>query len=201
MHEERKRSLAKGITWRILATSDTVILALIFTGSVSAALSIGGLELLTKTAWYYVHERAWLHAGTQNTHPTFARFLGNTAHARSVLKAVTWRLIGAVDTFIIALLITGHLGVSSAIGGAELITKVTLYYLHERLWLHIHWGTPAPENNSPFPDNSLAQYFEETLEILRRYYHLGAALFYVILCVLFMVIFAAVIFAFHSSTY
>ena len=53
---------------------------------------------------------------------------------RALAKAVTWRVVGTTDTFVWALLIT-HKPVSAAmIGGAEVFTKIFLYYLHERLW-------------------------------------------------------------------
>jgi uncharacterized membrane protein len=53
---------------------------------------------------------------------------------RSLLKAVSWRLTGTVDTIVLAWLITGHVGKALSIGGAELITKTLLYYFHERAW-------------------------------------------------------------------
>lgn len=53
---------------------------------------------------------------------------------RSVTKAITWRIIGTMDTMLIALLLTGNIKISSAIGGIEIITKTILYYIHERLW-------------------------------------------------------------------
>ena len=59
--ESRTRSLMKGITWRILATITTVVIAWFITGDVSAALSIGFIEVFAKIAIYYLHERAWAH--------------------------------------------------------------------------------------------------------------------------------------------
>ena len=61
--ESRTRSLLKGITWRILATLTTMIIAWFITGDVSAALSIGFIEVFAKLAIYYLHERAWAHIG------------------------------------------------------------------------------------------------------------------------------------------
>ena len=57
--ESRRRSFAKMTSWRVLASLDTALLALLFTGSVGAALSIGGLEVGTKLVLYYLHERLW----------------------------------------------------------------------------------------------------------------------------------------------
>lgn len=62
------------------------------------------------------------------------------AHSRSLAKAVTWRLTGSVDTFILGLLITGSVGIAGSISGVELITKIALFYLHERAWTFVSWG-------------------------------------------------------------
>ena len=53
---------------------------------------------------------------------------------RHILKSVTWRLVGTVDTVILSWVITGNLETGLKIGGVEVITKMILYYLHERLW-------------------------------------------------------------------
>lgn len=59
---------------------------------------------------------------------------------RSLVKAVTWRLTGSIDTFIISWIITGHVGLASGIAVTELITKIFLYWTHERIWNKIAWG-------------------------------------------------------------
>jgi uncharacterized membrane protein len=55
----KRRHLAKTLTWRVLATTDTFIIAWIITGTVSFAASIATIEVLTKMVLYYWHERAW----------------------------------------------------------------------------------------------------------------------------------------------
>ncbi|MBE0519963.1 DUF2061 domain-containing protein [Candidatus Bathyarchaeota archaeon] len=57
--EKRVRSLAKTISWRIVATSTTILLVFLFTGNLVISASVGSLELLAKTVIYYVHERIW----------------------------------------------------------------------------------------------------------------------------------------------
>jgi uncharacterized membrane protein len=57
---------------------------------------------------------------------------------KSVLKAISWRIVGTIDTMVISFIITGKLTMALTIGGVEVFTKVMLYYLHERLWAHIH---------------------------------------------------------------
>ena len=58
--ESHVRSLLKGLTWRILATGTTMLIAWKTTGDVSLALKIGGIEFFAKFFVYYAHERAWL---------------------------------------------------------------------------------------------------------------------------------------------
>ena len=56
---ERKRHLAKTITWRAVGTLDTVLLSYLITGSIKIGFTIGSIEMFTKMALYYLHERAW----------------------------------------------------------------------------------------------------------------------------------------------
>ncbi|MDH3648538.1 MAG: DUF2061 domain-containing protein [Saprospiraceae bacterium] len=57
--ESHLRSLLKGITWRVIATSTTVAIAWLITGQIEDALKIGGIEFIGKILIYYLHERAW----------------------------------------------------------------------------------------------------------------------------------------------
>ena len=54
-----KRSLAKTLTWRFIATTTTIFVAFILTGSVLISLEIGSLEVILKTIFYYLHEKSW----------------------------------------------------------------------------------------------------------------------------------------------
>ena len=56
------------------------------------------------------------------------------ARKRHILKTVTWRIVGTLDTMILSWVITGSLKTGLAIGGVEVVTKMVLYYLHERAW-------------------------------------------------------------------
>lgn len=58
----------------------------------------------------------------------------------SVMKTLSWRLIGTLDTMIISYFITGKLDVAIGIGGVEVFSKMILYYLHERAWLKVLKG-------------------------------------------------------------
>ena len=50
-------------------------------------------------------------------------------------------MVGTLDTFLLAWLITGSIEIGDMAGGAEVITKTVLYYVHERVWYnYIHYG-------------------------------------------------------------
>lgn len=64
----------------------------------------------------------------------------NESNTRSLAKAISWRVTGTVDTFIISFFITGEFTLAGAIALTEVITKVFLYWAHERVWNKIKWG-------------------------------------------------------------
>lgn len=66
---------------------------------------------------------------------------------RSVVKTISWRTIGTLDTVIISYFITGDLKMAASIGSIELFTKMFLYYFHERAWNKISFGKIKPTNN------------------------------------------------------
>lgn len=59
---------------------------------------------------------------------------------RSLIKAVSWRAAGSLDTTLLAFLFTNSLAIATTIGSAEIITKTLLYYLHERAWMRVGLG-------------------------------------------------------------
>jgi uncharacterized membrane protein len=58
------------------------------------------------------------------------------SYKRHIAKTISWRVIGTLDTIILSWIITGNLKIGMAIGGVEVITKMILYFLHERFWYH-----------------------------------------------------------------
>jgi len=61
-------------------------------------------------------------------------------HARSIVKAISWRATGSLDTFVIAALVTGNSKLAGGVALGELLTKTALYYAHERAWALVPWG-------------------------------------------------------------
>ncbi len=84
--------------------------------------------MLTKMVLYYAHERVWL------------RFELGNSKTRHLIKTITWRFIGTIDTIILSWIISGNPMTGLKIGAAEVFTKMILYYLHERAWYKINYG-------------------------------------------------------------
>ena len=63
---------------------------------------------------------------------------------RSVIKAISWRTVGTIDTIIVSYFITGNLVMAASIGSIEVVTKMALYYFHERAWNKLSFGRVKP---------------------------------------------------------
>ena len=70
---------------------------------------------------------------------TFQATNNSEQPVRSFAKALSWRILGTADTVVISWLITGKISMAISIGSIEVITKMILYYGHERLWNTIKW--------------------------------------------------------------
>ncbi|BAO76180.1 conserved hypothetical protein [Winogradskyella sp. PG-2] len=77
---------------------------------------------------YYVHERLWFKSTIKSS------------NRRHILKTFSWRGIGTLDTVILSWIITGNPLTGLKIGGSEVITKMILYYGHEKVWYRINYG-------------------------------------------------------------
>jgi uncharacterized membrane protein len=129
-----KRHIAKTITWRIVGTLDTILLAWLISGNSSTGLKIGFAEVITKMVLYYLHERIWFHGELKMLSGKW------NSRARHIAKTVSWRIVGTMDTMLLAWIITGSPVTGLKIGLAEVVTKMFLYYLHERTWYGMDFG-------------------------------------------------------------
>ncbi len=66
-------------------------------------------------------------------------------HVRSIVKSITFRLIATAVTIILVLIFTGEIILAMQVGILEAVSKLILYYAHERIWGHITWGTPISD--------------------------------------------------------
>ena len=124
----RIRHLIKSITWRICGTIDTFVLAAFFTNDYELGTKIAISEIFTKILLYYIHERVWIKITFSNS------------KLRHLSKTFTWRLLGTLDTILLSIFFTNNLTISISIGGLELLTKMILYYIHERVWYKSKFG-------------------------------------------------------------
>lgn len=145
MKDGHRRSIIKGATWRIVGTIDTIFLSLIFTGSADKALKIGAIEMFTKILLFYLHERIWmkLKLGVEDV-VVNGYIIERELHYRSIIKGASWRIVGSLDTFWIALFVNrGSIHATQTaffIAATEVITKILLFWLHERAWMKVNWG-------------------------------------------------------------
>ena len=129
-----KRHIAKAVTWRIVGTMDTMFLAWLITGDALTGLKIGGFELFTKMLLYYLHERVWYKLNLSRGSKSLE------SKKRHLMKTVTWRVIGSMDTFLLGWIISGNPLAGFKISLAEVVTKMILYYGHERAWYKVNYG-------------------------------------------------------------
>lgn len=61
-------------------------------------------------------------------------------NARSIAKAVSYRLLGSISTALIVFVFSGNAKISAGIGALDVVTKLALYYLHERVWNYVPFG-------------------------------------------------------------
>ena len=109
------------------------------------------------------------------------QLMKNPDQLRHILKTISWRIVGTIDTMIVSYIVTGSLKVGMAIGGFEVFTKMILYYFHERVWYKyisvgrlrvsglqvtrdpepINPSTPIP-STSPLPPHIIPQTYTVT---------------------------------------
>lgn len=148
-----KRSMVKAVSWRVVGTLDTFLLSFViisFLGPlfglsfgeeggniVQTAGYIALAEVFTKLVIYTLHEQAW-------TRVRWGLLVASGGKpesvARSTAKTATWRVLASLDTMLLAWFFTGSILTAISIGGFEVITKLILYFFHERVWQRISFG-------------------------------------------------------------
>ncbi len=130
----KKRILVKTLSWRFIGTLDTIVLSWVITGNVIFGLKIGAIEIFTKMILYFFHERIWFRINLDKNNKII------NSRKRDALKTFSWRGIGTLDTIVISWLVTGNPFTGFKIGLTEIITKMILFYIHERVWNRIDYG-------------------------------------------------------------
>ena len=122
------RHLLKSFTWRFIASIDTFLLSYILSSDFKISISISSVELITKLILYYLHERFWFNSNLANS------------KIRHLVKPFTWRAIGTLDTLIISSLLFDDFFMGAQLASFETLTKLVLYYLHDKLWYKLKFG-------------------------------------------------------------
>ena len=134
--ESHLRSLIKGISWRIVATVDTILVVLLVTClsgecNLEIAFSIASIEFVLKFVIYYIHERLWQYIYKTN----------KVSQRGTLYKTISWRVLATIMTFIISgAILDSFSQIAMYIAITELFTKFIFYYLHERIWLKLPLG-------------------------------------------------------------
>ena len=145
------RSVAKAVSWRVVGTIDTLILSYIlitYLGplfglehssgeALETASYIAITEVFTKMLFYFLHERFWakLKWGVKVEDGKRSESIKRTG-----TKTATWRTIASLDTMLLAYFFTGNVATAISIGGLEIVTKLILYFIHERVWAKLPFG-------------------------------------------------------------
>lgn len=162
------RHLAKAVSWRVVGSIDTMILSFLlitFLGplvgletdrhtAAKAAGTIAITEVVTKMVLYYLHEHGWekLRWGIETK-----GHRRTESYRRTTSKTFSWRVLASLDTMLLAWFFTGNVATAVSIGGAEVLTKLALYFVHERVWSQVPFGivSPALSEASEAPDGAL----------------------------------------------
>ena len=146
--ESHLRSIIKGISWRFIATTDTILVVLFITCltgncSIDHAVKIGLTEFLLKLGAYYLHERIW----------QFSLKDGVITPRETLYKTISWRVLASIMTFVISgVILDAFDEIALYIALTESVTKFVLYYFHERLWIKLPLGRIR---NYFFPKNRI----------------------------------------------
>jgi uncharacterized membrane protein len=123
-----KRHIAKSLSWRFVGSIDTFLFAWVITGDLKEGINLSLITTFTKLIWYYFHEQIWVKSAIVNS------------NKRHLIKTFSWRVIGTLDTILLGWLITGNPFTGLKIGGVETVSKMLLYFGHEKLWYKINYG-------------------------------------------------------------
>ena len=129
-----KRHLAKSLSWRIIGTLDTFIFAYLLTGEFDYGLNISMVTTVSKLIWYYIHERLWFYSNFKNS------------NKRHLIKTFSWRVFGTLDTLVFSWILTGDALIGMKISSVEFLSKMVLYFAHEKLWYRFNFGLNIRKN-------------------------------------------------------
>jgi len=97
--ETNKRSIVKGISWRIFATTTTIIIVYVFFGRLDLAIAAGLIETVAKIALYWGHERAWVKVrwGRKKIEPFNLWFTGLPLSGKTTIANAVYKKLKELD--------------------------------------------------------------------------------------------------------
>ena len=140
-----KRHVVKSLSWRFIGSLDTLLFAWLVTGNFSDGLNVSLVTTITKLVWYYIHEQLWFKSSMANS------------NKRHIIKTFSWRFVGSLDTIIFGWIITGNPFVGLKIGLFETVSKMLLYFCHEKLWYKINFGLDQRIKNKRLAKQKIAK--------------------------------------------
>lgn len=164
--ERLTRSFVKNASWRSIAFCDTAAISYFYTGNAAVAGTIALAEIFTASALFMVHEQAWgriswglekkpaqtnkkpqpdTSPSAQDTTSQTPESIATESKKRSMARTLTWRALASSDTFLLGLLMTGgDVNTATKIAVTEVVTKIILFYMHERAWNRTQFGINQP---------------------------------------------------------
>lgn len=97
--DTNRRSITKGISWRIVATATTIIIVYVFFGRLDLAIAAGILETILKIGLYWAHERAWFKIkwGRKRIEPFNLWFTGLPLSGKTTIADAVYKELEKLD--------------------------------------------------------------------------------------------------------
>jgi len=134
MLETKKRTIAKTISFKILATTVGFFTALFFTGSKEIALMVTIANSITTLIAFYIHERVWARIA-------YALLNDKDSHQRTLIKTITYKTCIFTVGTLTKWAIIGNFTTALSIGITKNLITAVVYYIHDRVWNRFEWGT------------------------------------------------------------
>jgi uncharacterized membrane protein len=137
--ETHLRTIVKAAIYRVMSIVTTVIMTLLFGGSIEQAWSMGLIVLIIGSTHYYLYDRLWLYIPWRRSDE------GNDSQVRSIVKAVVYRITAMMSIAITARLVFADSNlIAFLVAFGKFILASITYFVIERVFNLIEWGKIKP---------------------------------------------------------
>ena len=137
--ETHLRTIVKAAIYRVMSIVTTVIMTLLFGGSIEQAWSMGLIVLIIGSTHYYLYDRLWLYIPWRRSDE------GNDSRVRSIVKAVVYRITAMMSIAITARLVFADSNlIAFLVAFGKFILASVTYFVIERVFNLIEWGKVKP---------------------------------------------------------